>query len=266
MIEVYRIPVPKDRLRALPKDERVPLLLLGYVSNQVLMLQKLLIYATKVDPKDEVEQHATGVQTQMLVRIAVSAAFEAWRLIETRFLSNPLAKDYIGHLDRGGLQALEELKRHFGKSALLPAVRNNYGFHYPETADAEAAFQAAAEDPAFDDMWKVYFSQHGFNSLFLFSDAIFAHGIAAQIGATDLVSLQQKLMDELREASMNVVQFAQAFFAVAWIKHFGDVIDAQDVVKIEGAPPFDEIMLPFFVEVPAPQKSGEEKPKPAASA
>ena len=106
MIEVYRIPIPKDRLRALPKDERVLLLLLGYVSNQVLMLQKLLIYATRLDPKDEVEQHATGVQTQMLVRIAVSAAFEAWRLIETRFLSNPLAKDYMGRLDRDGLQAL----------------------------------------------------------------------------------------------------------------------------------------------------------------
>ena len=28
MIEVYRIPIPKDRLRALPKDERVLLLLL----------------------------------------------------------------------------------------------------------------------------------------------------------------------------------------------------------------------------------------------
>jgi hypothetical protein len=143
MIEVYRIPIPKDRLRALPKDARVLLLLLGYVSNQVLMLQKLLIYATRLDPKDEVEQHATGVQTQMLVRIAVSLAFEAWRLIETRFLSNPLAKDYMGRLDRDGLQALEELKRHFGKSALLSAIRNNFGFHYPETADAEAAFLAA---------------------------------------------------------------------------------------------------------------------------
>ena len=43
------------------------------------MLQKLLTYARKLDPKDEVEQYATEVQTEMLVRIAVSAAFEAWR-------------------------------------------------------------------------------------------------------------------------------------------------------------------------------------------
>jgi hypothetical protein len=95
MIEVYRIPVLKDRLRALPKDERVLLLLFGYVSNQVLMLQKLLTYATRLDPKGEVEPHATGVQTQMLVRIAVSAAFEAWRLrlkwVESRS-SAPLLK------------------------------------------------------------------------------------------------------------------------------------------------------------------------------
>jgi hypothetical protein len=259
MIEVYRIPVPKDRLQALSPDERVLLLLLGYVSNQVLMLQKLLIYATRLDPKEEVEQHATAVQTQMLVRIAVSAAFEAWRLIETRFLSNPMAKDYLGRLDKGGLQALDALKKHFGKSALLPAVRNNFGFHYPDTAAAEAAFQAAANDAGFDDLWKVYFSQHGFNSLFLMSDAIFTHGIAAQVGETDLAALQQKLMDELREASMNVVQFAQAFFAAAWVKHFGDVIDAQDKVKIEGAPPFDKVILPFFVEVdPAESAETEE--------
>jgi len=33
MIEVHRIPIPKDRILALPKDERVLLLLLGYVSN-----------------------------------------------------------------------------------------------------------------------------------------------------------------------------------------------------------------------------------------
>jgi hypothetical protein len=78
---------------------------------------------------------------------------------------------------------------------------------------------------------------------------VFAHGIAAKGGATDLIALQGKLMDELREASSNVVQFAQAFFAAAWLKHFGDVIVAQDLVKIEGAPHIDEISLPFFVEM-----------------
>jgi hypothetical protein len=68
MIQVYRIPVPKERLGAMPKNERVLLLLLGYVSNQLSMLQKLLTFATNRTPAKELEQHATGAQTQMLVR------------------------------------------------------------------------------------------------------------------------------------------------------------------------------------------------------
>ena len=39
MIQVYRIQVPKERLGAMAKNERVLLLLLGYVSNQLSMLQ-----------------------------------------------------------------------------------------------------------------------------------------------------------------------------------------------------------------------------------
>src|ERR1700730_18492696 len=74
MIQVYRIPVPKERLRAMPKDERVLFLLLGYVANQLSMLQKLLTFATNRTPAEEVERHATGVQTQMLIRLTAGAA------------------------------------------------------------------------------------------------------------------------------------------------------------------------------------------------
>jgi hypothetical protein len=109
MIQVYRISVPKERLLALPKDERVLLLLLGYVANQILMFQKLLTYATKLNPKEEIEQHATGVQTHMLVRLAVGAVSEAWRVVTTRFIENKLQKDYLELLDDSGRTAFEEL-------------------------------------------------------------------------------------------------------------------------------------------------------------
>ena len=51
MIQVYRIPVPKERLRKMPKDERVLFLLLGYAANQLSMLQKLLNFATNRTPE-----------------------------------------------------------------------------------------------------------------------------------------------------------------------------------------------------------------------
>jgi hypothetical protein len=90
MIQVYRIPIPKSRLRAMPKDERVLLLLLGYASNQLSMLQKLLIFATNRTSDGELEQHATGVQTQMLLRLMVGALNEAWEMVRTRFIETPM--------------------------------------------------------------------------------------------------------------------------------------------------------------------------------
>jgi hypothetical protein len=101
-IQVYRIPVPKECLGAMPKNERVLLLLLGYVSNRLSMLQKLLTFATNRTPAKELEQHATGAQTQMLVRLTVGALNEAWELVRTRFIETTMAKDYLNLLDPSG--------------------------------------------------------------------------------------------------------------------------------------------------------------------
>lgn len=98
-------------------------------------------------------------------------------------------------------------------------------------------------------MWKVYFSHHGFNSMFLFCDVISTKGIATEAGVADLTALQKQLMTELREAALNLVDFAHSFFAAFWVQHFGKEIDAEGITEVTGAPKFDEVSIPFFVEV-----------------
>jgi hypothetical protein len=254
MIQVYRIPVPKDRLRAMPKDERVLLLLLGYAANQLSMLQKLLNFATNRTPEAGFEQHATGSQTQMLVRLLVGSLNEAWLLISTRFLQQPFAKEYLAKIDADGLRALDVLKRQFGGSNLLNAVRNSYAFHYPRTDEAEAAFDAAYSNSDLNECWNLYFSQHGFNSSFFLSDLIFIHGISGKVPGATLEVAQRKLMREALAASSNLIEFAKAFFAAAWLRHFGAEILAKDVVTVADAPDVDQVWLPFFVEVPPGDK------------
>jgi hypothetical protein len=58
MITVMKIPVSKDRLRAMPEDERA-LLILGYVANQINLLSKLVIFSSNKTP-DGVEQALSG--------------------------------------------------------------------------------------------------------------------------------------------------------------------------------------------------------------
>ena len=133
MIKVYRIPVPKDRLRAMPKDERVLLLLLGYAANQLSMLQKFLNFATNRTPEAEFEQHVTGSQTQMLVRLLVGSLNEAWLLISTRFLQQPFAKEYLAKIDAewlGGARCAQASVRR-----VQPPERSTQQLRLPLSAD-----------------------------------------------------------------------------------------------------------------------------------
>jgi hypothetical protein len=249
MIEVYNIPVPKDRICAMPKQERVLLLLLGYVSNQLSMLQKLLTFATNRTPVSELEQHASGAQTQMLVRITIGALNEAWELVTKRFIKTSFAADYLMQLDQAGKDAFEALKRQFGGSNLLNKVRNNYGYHYPDNDKVDKAFVSICNDIELGGLLNLYFSNHGFNSLFFMSDLVFMQGIADMTGEPDRDAAQTKLMGEVSRASINLIEFAKAFTATAWLRHFGQEMLAKDLVAIADAPKIDTVSLPFFVDV-----------------
>ena len=45
MIQVYKIPVPKEKLQAMPEDQRVSFLLLGYAANQLNFYTKIASFA-----------------------------------------------------------------------------------------------------------------------------------------------------------------------------------------------------------------------------
>lgn len=62
---------------------------------------------------------------------------------------------------------------------------------------------------------------------------------------------QKRLMGEVSRASSNLVEFARAFAAAAWLRHFGEEMIAKDIVAVTDAPNIDDVWIPFFVEVEA---------------
>ena len=63
-------------------------------------------------------------------------------------------------------------------------------------------------------------------------------------------------MEQASAASANLIEFAKAFVAAAWLKHFGAEMVAKDIVTVSDAPNVDEVWLPFFVEVPSGDQRG----------
>lgn len=254
MIEVYVIPVSKDRLQSMPAEERIAFLLIGYAANQLSLIHKLLNFAVNgEEAKISAEDILRGAQTQMLVRLAIGLIFEAWRLIEKRYLSRPIALQYRTLIDEEGSAALYKLRKLMGQSNVLSAIRNDFSFHYPqENAELDCAYADAVRDEEHDQYWNLYFSRHGYNSFFMVSELTIIRAIARRIGVEDLEEAQRRVMQEAMVAASSVVEFSRAFAFAVWRRHFGEEMLAKEVLAIPDAPSLDVVWLPFFVEIDSP--------------
>jgi hypothetical protein len=145
-LDILRMDVTKELLHKMAKEERALFLALGHASNQVNVLWKLVIILTNGDTDDPVKQRLEGTQTQVFVRLTIGAMWEAWRLVEDRFLKRPVGREFLPLLDRPAVDALERLKKRFGKGSGLSTIRNNYAFHHPGIDDIDAAFEKAAAE------------------------------------------------------------------------------------------------------------------------
>jgi hypothetical protein len=100
-------------------------LLLGYASNQVNTLWKLVIVLTDNTQDDPVKQRLEGAQTQIFVWLTIGAMREALKLVEKLFLQSPLGKEFVPLLDQQVSASLERLKKRFGKLDMLVVIRDH---------------------------------------------------------------------------------------------------------------------------------------------
>jgi len=234
----------------MPKQARALFLLLGYAANQINMLFKLIIFSTNKTP-DDVEQFLSGAQSQMLARFAIGALHEAWELIRKGLLNNRIGSEYTEALDSGGRTALDQLKKLFGGSNILSKLRNDFVFHHPyDIPKMDAAFEAAANDAAWDNDWNWYFSKSNLNSFYFLSDFVVMHGIARSVGETDLITAQKKIMAEVKTASQAMTELIKSLTALFWRKHFGSEMTGELCAIIDTAPKDIDVWIPFFIEIP----------------
>src|ERR1700736_1371840 len=139
MIDVLRFGVTKEHLLKMTKEERTLFLLLGYASNQVNALWKLINILTNGAEDDPVKQRLEGAQTQIFVRLTIGAMREALKLVEKLFVQSPLGREFVPLLDQPASESLERLKKRFGKVDMFVVIRDSYAFHHPTIDEMEEA-------------------------------------------------------------------------------------------------------------------------------
>jgi hypothetical protein len=251
VIPIYRVTVPKEKLRSLSGEERVLFFLLGYAANQITLFQKLLVLSTNNEPENPEEQVLAAAQSQMLARLAIGILNEAYEVIHKRFLGRLIGKEFVGLLDADGKAALERLKERFGKSNLLSRLRTNFAFHHPKDDDVEAGFNVALETTDLDAYWNWYMANSPINFFYLASDLVILGGMMQATRQDTLVKAQEIIMAEVRGANDDLLEFISAFIVALWRKHFGQEIVASICADITNAPNLVEAMIPFFVRTDA---------------
>ncbi len=280
VIQVYKILAPKEKLRAMPENERALLILLGYAANQLNFFSKLVILSSNRDGDNETERQLSAAQTQMALRIVIGVLNETWELIRRRFMGAPCGKEYTPLLDARGAEAFVKLKQTFGSAGVFAQLRNAWIFHHPYETDAVTqAFEDAAANPEWDKEWAWFFSHSNYNSFFFVSEFVALHGISKIIGAAeedeeddeneddedaeeenDINKAQKKLLKLVTSVSEEMNHLNHAIIAVLWQKYFAAELLAERRIDITDAPGFYDVWVPFFVEIPNEQPAPPTKP------
>jgi hypothetical protein len=240
----------KEHLLKMTEQERGAFLLLGYTSNQVNVLWKIIIASLNREPPDPVDARVSAAQSQILVRLMIGILWEAWRAVQKHFLKDKLGKEYEPLLDPEAKRALEGLKKFFGKKNEIELLRNRFSFHHPNIAEMEAGFRNAANSKEVaDDEWAIYLSHGLMNCFFFMSDMVIAHGMTEALGHTDINEAHRILLPKLGPVANQLSDFTYGFAAVIFRKYVGDEMPLTIVSKLEDAPHVDEMRLPFFMEM-----------------
>jgi len=245
MNEIYKIPITKNQLRAIPIDDRNLLLLVSHAVNQLSTLRKVMIFSLNYESDNQLENTLSAGQSQILLRFFFGAMAEAWEMVKRPINQKLIGKDYQKDLGDSGKEVYDRLKKHFSQSNLLHNLRNKIVYHYPEAPELQRAFEDVPED----EDWAWYPSDTINNSFYLASDLVISSGILRLTGETDTQKSFEKIMSVVVPVSNDLIEFFLLLMRAIISRHLGKAMvfpAPGSGMKIENAPDLYSVAIPFF--------------------
>ena len=149
------------------------------------------------------------MQASVLARICIGKIFEGWRLLKRSLFASSLSKKYEAKLSIAGSEALQNLKKYFGKKNLISEIRNGFSFHNPSF---EAIRDLLASIPEEVELHMYLGTQHA-NSNYYLSEEIISRAMLSYVESNSLQEAMDRMYKELSEVSGWLVEFA----GIVWL-------------------------------------------------
>ena len=245
MITLHHLRLTQQQLDGIPDDERRLLILLGHAFNELNILTKLFQYTASASASDRALLDAENAQALVIARVLTGKIYECWKLLQSAFFATALSKTYVPQLDTDGASALAAVKRYFGRSNAIEAMRNEFAFHY-STDQIDAGHRAIVDGDSLD----LYLANEDGNTFFAFADTITGRAMLERIKPGDSEHAFQLLMDDTIEAATNLNNTIASLMAIGFKRHFGEnyVTSTATTVTVEAVPESASVRIPYFIE------------------
>jgi hypothetical protein len=247
---LHRFRFRAEDLAKLPEPERVFAALLGHISNEINILQKLIMMAHDLDDDPEpAEIQGRTAQTMCLLRVLVGKLNEAHVTIKRRYLDTGIHAKMNDQFDDVTLKALDKFHDYFTQpSNNMNVLHKKISFHN----DWEFARQNVGSIPDDADLF-IYTDETVGNTFFQFADlgialmmsnsadpADFTGGLGE---VTELAGLG-KITDEAIELARCVLRFSGACLGIMISRHINFT---QDQIEVHSACKLGNVRIPFFM-------------------
>jgi len=244
MIEVHCVPISKEQLRTLPKDERVLLLLMGHILNQISVFLKLFTFSSNIDPPHPIEGRISAAQSHIILRVLFGVLLEGWNVISDHKV---LIDSYMPDIDNDGKESYKKLEEYFDRSSLLYKLRNNFSYHLPNAKLVERTFESIPEN---EEGWEWYLSATNTNSFYFSCELIMGYGVLNL--ASNKMSQESALgevITEVRHVADTMPYFIMPLIRAILLKHFDEsILNSFHVMTITDAPGLFQFWIPFFAD------------------
>jgi hypothetical protein len=254
--EMVQFQLDKEALKKLPNRERNQLVGCMHAHNELVVMNRLLMFSMQDIGEGELHDAAHNVQLWCIVQILIGKLFETWNMLCDRFLTASPEDAALASFDEATKKNLAWLKNYFGepgsiRDSRLRITRDKAAFHYDKlNLDRAIDNLGDAED-------RVYLAQHPVNTVYYLGSALVFRSLFASFvpeaeeadhGARVKQGVDLTLAD-VQEANFNMAEVLYGLVAFLLDKAF-DIDKLEQLrIPIKDAPKTSAIALPMFVDI-----------------
>ena len=257
---IIKFQVGPEAIQKLPNRQRNQVVGCMHAHNELVVLNRLLMFSLNDVGEGELHDHAHGVQMWTVMQLLTGKLFETWNMLIERFLKSSPEDPAAAALSDAHKLDVDWLKDYFGVAPLnesaLRTIRDKTGFHY-DKLNLDQAVGALTEQES-----TIYVAEHPANACYYVgSSLVFSTAFAAiadrridtsAMNQAERMAAGVKIaLDDLNEANYRIHNVLYGIIEPLLERAAGGSLDNLDRLDIPvvGAPKPTMVTLPMFIDV-----------------